>query len=65
MTDIEKLQFKNWTIAKMVVYTIGIISTCLTIGYYGGDWQAWRTDTEKRVSKLETVVFPDSKTTKK
>lgn len=54
MTDFDRIQFKNWTIAKMVIYTAGIISTCLTIGYQGGKIIARFDDTEKRLVKVET-----------
>lgn len=53
MTDFDKIEFKNWTIAKMVVYTGGIIGICLTIGAVGGNWQEWRTRTEQRVNTIE------------
>ncbi len=53
MADIENLEFKKWTIRKMILYTAGIISGCLMIGYQGGQIKSRFVDDERRLARVE------------
>jgi len=37
----------------MILYTVGIISTCFMIGYQGGQIRSWANTTDNRITKVE------------